>query len=127
MLLVLVVEDETEIQEVVSEALADGGYQVRTALSGEEAIQVLETTEELRALVTDIHLRGSLTGWDVARRARELHPEMPVVYMTGEAAQEWPSQGVPQSLLLNKPFAPAQMVTAVSTLLNVGSPPASSA
>ena len=125
MLIVLVVEDDSLIQEVVSGALADGGYQIRSASSGEEAISILENSKGLRALVTDVHLRGKLTGWDVARRAREIQPEMPVVYMTGDAAEEWPSHGVPHSVLLNKPFAPAQVVTAVSQLLNVVSAPAS--
>jgi DNA-binding response OmpR family regulator len=75
-----------------------------------------------RALVTDINLKGRMTGWDVARKARELHPEFPIVYMTGGAAEDWGSQGVPNSILLVKPFAPAQLVTAVSQLLNSGSP-----
>lgn len=76
-----------------------------------------------RALVTDIHLQGALTGWDVAKRARELNPDMPVIYMTGAGADHWPSQGVPNSMLLQKPFAPAQVVTAVSQLLNQTPPP----
>jgi hypothetical protein len=39
--------------------------------------------QAIRALVTDIDLGGSSpTGWDVARRARELHPELPVVYLS---------------------------------------------
>jgi CheY-like chemotaxis protein len=68
-------------------------------------------------------LLGRLDGWAVARAAREIEPEFPVVYMTGAAANEWGSKGVPNSILLNKPFAPAQLVTAVSQLLNAGSPP----
>ena len=44
------------------------------------------------------------------------------VYMTGAAADDWASEGVPNSILLKKPFAPAQLVTAVSQLLNAGSP-----
>jgi hypothetical protein len=44
----------------------------------------------------------------------------PVVYMTGAAADEWAIQGVPNSILLAKPFAPAQLVTAISNLLNAG-------
>jgi hypothetical protein len=47
---------------------------------------------------------------------------LPVVCTTGAAADQWPSQGVPSSILLQKPFAPAQLVTAVSQLLNAGSP-----
>jgi hypothetical protein len=40
------------------------------------------------------------------------------VYMTGGNKHEWPSQGVPNSILIEKPFAPAQIVTAVSQVLN---------
>jgi DNA-binding response OmpR family regulator len=43
---------------------------------------------------------------------------IPVVYMTGTHGEEWASKGVPNSVLLLKPFAPAQIVTAVSALLN---------
>ena len=45
-------------------------------------------------------------------------PDMPVVYMSGESAEDWTSQGVPNSIVLAKPFALAQLVTAVSQLLN---------
>lgn len=123
-LLILIVEDHEAVQDLVQDALSDGGFQTETTASGEEAITLLQSDKaKYRALITDIHLKGKLTGWDVARRARELNPEMPVIYMTGAGADEWPSQGVPNSLLLNKPFAPAQIVTAVSQLLNQ-TPPA---
>ena len=73
-----------------------------------------------RALVTDINLLGKLDGWEVARQAREIDPDFPVVYITAANADQWASQGVPNSVLLTKPFAPAQLVTAVSNLLNTG-------
>jgi hypothetical protein len=47
-------------------------------------------------------------------------PGFPIIYITGGAADEWPSHGVPKSILLAKPFAPAQLVAAVSQLLNIG-------
>jgi len=75
-----------------------------------------------RALVTDINLRDSMDGWEVAKRAREIDPEFPVVYMSGAHAEDWASKGVPNSIMLAKPFAPAQLVTAVSQLLNAGTP-----
>ena len=116
---VLVVEDEHLIQILVEEALSDGGFKSEMVASGEEAIALLEDDPgRYRALITDVNFPGELTGWDVARRARELHPEIPVVYMTGGSAEQWTSQGVPNSLLLSKPFAPAQIVTAVAQLLN---------
>ncbi|MCK1525693.1 response regulator [Bradyrhizobium sp. 166] len=119
LLLILVVEDERLIQELVEAALTEGGFETEIVGSGEEAITLLQDdAANYRALLTDIHLKGTLTGWEVAKRAREINPEMPVVYMTGAAADQWPSHGVPNSVLLNKPFAPAQVVTAVSQLLN---------
>jgi len=44
--------------------------------------------------------------------------------MTGDSADEWASKGVPNSILITKPFAPVQLVTAVSRLLNSGTPAA---
>jgi DNA-binding response OmpR family regulator len=57
-------------------------------------------------------------GWEVARAAREVDPDFPVIYMSGNASNQWPIQGVPKSIMLNKPFAPVQLVRALSPLLN---------
>jgi len=68
--------------------------------------------------VTDVNLLGRIDGWEVARAARKADPSFPVVYMTGIGADQWAVNGVPNSILLTKPFAPAQLVTALSQLLN---------
>ena len=96
------------------------------ASSGENAVELLDASEgKYRALVTDINLgRDGIDGWDVARHAREIDPAFPVIYMSGKDAADWASKGVPNSIMLAKPFAPAQLVTAVSQLLNTGTPPA---
>jgi DNA-binding response OmpR family regulator len=118
-LLILVVEDEAHLQDIVTDALTDGGYQAKISSSGEDAVKLIEAdVSKYRALLTDVNLSGELTGWDVAKRARELDQDLPVVYMTGAAADQWASHGVPNSILLQKPFAPAQVVTAISQLLN---------
>lgn len=69
-------------------------------------------------MITDVNLGCRRTGWDVARRARELCPMIPVVYVTGDSERDWAAQGVPFSALLAKPFAPAQVVVALATLIN---------
>ncbi|MGR4926822.1 response regulator [Bradyrhizobium sp. CAR08] len=123
---VLVVEDDEAVQGVVADVLNEGGFEPATARTGEEAVTLLKGRQtHYSALVTDINLLGRFNGWDVARAAREVDPNFPVVYMTDAAADEWAIQGVPNSILLRKPFAPAQIVTAVSQLLNVGSMPVS--
>jgi DNA-binding response OmpR family regulator len=122
---ILVIEDEEGIQSLVEDALEEGGFEPAIAASGEEAVTLLKgRINSYRALVTDISLRGRIDGWEVARQAREIDPQFPVVYMSGASADDWASKGVPNSIMLSKPFAPAQLVTAVSNLLNTGTPTA---
>jgi CheY-like chemotaxis protein len=89
-------------------------------------VELLDASKgKYRALVTDINLGpGKMDGWEVARHAREVDPDFPVVYVSGDSAEEWASKGVPNSIMLTKPFAPAQLVTAVSQLLNAATPSA---
>ncbi|WP_457939384.1 response regulator [Mesorhizobium sp. 10J20-29] len=122
-LLVLVVEDELLIQMELEETLREGGFQTCSETTGEAAIGKLESDPQIRAVITDVNLGGPKTGWDVARRARELMPELPVVYVTSSAKTEWASEGVPESILIRKPYVPAQIITAVSQLLNAGDGP----
>jgi CheY-like chemotaxis protein len=124
-ILVLIVEDDVLIQLELEATLHDGGYSTEAETSGEAAIAKLEATPAIRALITDINLISEVTGWDVARRARELFPDLPVIYVTSVAAEEWTSQGVPKSILISKPFAPTQITTAISQLLNAGDAPPS--
>ena len=121
--IVLIVEDDLEIQAILDEALVEAGFETAIVSSAEEAVTLLTgKVADYRAIVTDINLKGMMNGWQVAKAAREIDPAFPIVYMTGAAAGEWPSHGVPNSILLAKPFAPAQLVPAVSQLLNAGTP-----
>ena len=122
-LVILVIEDDQAIQGVVEDALTEGGFEPAVAASGEEAVTLMKGGQtKYRALVTDIKLLGRIDGWEVARQAREIDPDFPIVYITAANADQWASQGVPNSVLLTKPFAPAQLVTAVAQLLNTGLP-----
>ena len=56
-------------------------------------------------------------GWQVARRARARWDRLPVIYMTGERADEWAPQHVPLGVLLLKPFPVSQLVEMVGQLL----------
>jgi len=121
---ILVVEDDPLLHALIEEALTEGGFGVAITSSGEEAATLLSGLKDRYvALVTDVNLSGKMDGWDVAKRAREIDSQFPIVYMTGASADDWGSKGVPNSVLLNKPFAPAQLVTAVSNLLNASSAP----
>jgi DNA-binding response OmpR family regulator len=119
--LILVIEDEYPLQGIVEEALTEGGFGADILSSAEEALTLFKSgNKEYRALVTDVSLKGRLSGWEVASQVRERDPAFPIVYITGVAADQWAERGVPDSILLEKPFAPTQILSAISRLLNTG-------
>lgn len=65
-----------------------------------------------------VNLGDGITGWELARRVREITPGFPRIYMTSVSTPDWKSQGVDGSVLIEKPFAPAQLAAAVSQLLD---------
>lgn len=118
-LLILLAEDESLIALTLEDALEEAGFAVHHVVAGEDAMDALERHGHgICGVITDIKLQGSVDGWAIARRAREMLPHIPVVYMSGDSAHEHTSLGVPDSIMIQKPFAPAQIITAISTLLN---------
>jgi DNA-binding response OmpR family regulator len=116
--LLLLVEDEAAIIDVLEDALTESGFEVVKASDGTKALETIDAgASKFRAIITDIKLGPGPDGWAVASHAREIVPHMPIIYMSGDSAQDWASKGVPGSVMLAKPFAPAQLVTAVATLV----------
>jgi DNA-binding response OmpR family regulator len=116
--LILLVEDEILIREMLVEALEEAGFSTLAASDAQGAIALFEVNgDEIRGLITDINLEDGVDGWELARTAREHSSDLPVVYVSGASGHEWTSRGVPHSLMVTKPFAPAQVVVAMSSLL----------
>lgn len=123
--LLLLVEDEPLIRTALAEALESSGFALEESESGTEAVARIDGGESFVGIITDIRLGSGPNGWDVARHARQRFPALAVVYMTGDSAADWSAEGVPNSILIQKPFATSQVITAVSTLLNTADiPPA---
>jgi CheY-like chemotaxis protein len=114
---ILVVEDEPLVRLSIIDALEGGGYTVIEAEDGGSAIEQIDNAGQLRGLVTDIRMGASPNGWEVAHHAREKFPALAVVYVTGDSITEWPVEGVPQSIVLQKPFASVELVTGLASLL----------
>ena len=123
-ILVLLAEDDPLIAAAVADDLEEAAFAVRVAANGQEAIALLDGEEAFSAIVTDIRLGEGPDGWKVARHGRERNHYIPVVYMTGDSAHDHAVYGVPDSIMLQKPFVAAQLITAVTTLMNAVPPPA---
>ena len=103
---VLLVEDEYLISEWVAESLAEQGFAVCTATNGMDALKYLASVP-VDILFTDINLAGSMDGTMLARRARELLPDLPVVYASGRVNILDPQVRVPGSTFVPKPYVPS--------------------
>ncbi|BCM19149.1 response regulator [Mesorhizobium sp. J8] len=116
---VLVVEDEALILLDIEDALEEAGFVVIAARNGAQAIQTFDADpQHVIAVVTDIRLGAGPDGWEVAKHLREVSPVLPVIYMSGDRAVDWASMGVPNSLMIQKPFVMQQIITGLATLLN---------
>lgn len=117
---ILVVEDNPGIRVLAQDSLEEAGFEVVLAKTDVEAIAELERdgARDFAGLVTDVQLQCPMSGWDIAHRARELNPGLPVIYTTGDSGHDWSANGVPNSVLITKPFVFAQIVVALATLIN---------
>jgi CheY-like chemotaxis protein len=116
---VLLATPRTTNEHPIQDALEQGGYRVLPVSSGEEAHgKIWAKDANIAAVVTDVMLEGEEAGWEVAREARKHNSTIPVIYMTPDGSHDWAYLGVPDSLLLRTPVTAAQLVSAVSSLLN---------
>ena len=117
--LLLLVDDDPVILDLLDGSLTDAGFEVVIAGRGAHALAEINANgARFSAIITDIRLDplGS-DGWEIARRARELAPDIPVVYISGGCAFEWPLKGVSNSVMITKPFVVGQLMHTVNLLL----------
>jgi len=110
--LILVVDDEFLIRLTLADALANDGFAVLEAADGEDALRILAATPGVAVLLTDLHLPGGMDGTEVARRARLLRRDLPVIYMTGQPGGP-PQPASPRDAFIAKPYLPSEVCAAV--------------
>ena len=120
--LILVVDDNRVVAMTLADTLREAGFAVLTVNSGQEALMLIDQAEELAAVVTDIRLEAGTDGWEVAEHARQVHPGIAIVYITGNSAHLHDSCGVAESRMLQKPFVARQIIDAVSATIEQARP-----
>jgi DNA-binding response OmpR family regulator len=103
---VLFVEDEFLIGEWIAQSLSEQGFAVEKVTNATDALCHIASAP-VDVLLTDINLPGGMDGAALARRARELQPDLPVIYASARAALLTQEARVPGSVVLPKPYEPA--------------------
>lgn len=120
---ILVVEDEPALLEMLVEGLCDEGYDVQSAASGPEALELLRSDGAgIAILVTDIRMPG-MQGHELVKAARELIPGLPVLYMSGyaDSPTPWAEIAEQRSDFIQKPFTVDSLCTRLAALLREAS------
>jgi CheY-like chemotaxis protein len=113
---VLLVEDEPLISQLVADWLSERGFAVREAASGDEALDYLDRGGEADVLFTDINLPGKINGTELAKHARGLRPDLPIVYASGRYRYCDLDPVVSRSVFVAKPYNPADVCTLLQRL-----------
>ena len=89
MAVILIVEDDPLIRECAEMILQDWGHKTLSAGDVESALRLLASPQRIDALATDVQLnRAAADGFDLARQAVEMRPDLRVLYMTGSALRD---------------------------------------
>jgi CheY-like chemotaxis protein len=116
---ILVVEDESEIRDLIASALAVEGYQVVSAADGHDALRQLDAHPEIDLVFTDIVMPGDLHGYDLAREVRQRRPAVRLLYTSGYALASALSRTAPiiDAKLVAKPFKLEQLIDEIRRAL----------
>ncbi|HFQ88719.1 MAG TPA: response regulator transcription factor [Desulfobulbus sp.] len=116
---ILIVEDDIDIQQLVSYNLIKSGFHVTCADSGEEALQLLER-EKIDLMLLDIMLPGR-DGMEICAmvRARERHGRLPIIMLTAKGEEDDIISGLAGGAddYVTKPFSPKVLVARIKAQL----------
>jgi two-component system, response regulator PdtaR len=113
--LVLVVEDEFLIRMQTVAIIEQAGYNVVESCNADEAIAILEMREDIRIVVTDIEMPGSMDGIKLARAIRDRWPPVELIVTSGRH-RVLPDELPLRVKFMPKPYAPEVLITAIRTL-----------
>lgn len=116
---VLVIDDEPTVRMLVTDALSDLGHACLEAGDGPTGLKFLQSDTPIDLLITDVGLPGGMNGRQIAEAARQLRPDLQVLFITGYAENAVLNHGhIERGMeVLTKPFAVDDLVRRVSRLL----------
>ena len=112
---ILIVDDDALVREYVRTMLASLRYRVTTASNGAEALELLASGTDFDLLFTDILMEGSMNGWELARQAQALYPDLPVLFTSAYPdLDESPAEGQARTVtILRKPYRASDLAVAI--------------
>jgi CheY-like chemotaxis protein len=113
---VLLVEDEPLVRTLQVDILRDADFWVLEAQDADEAFEVLKRRPDVRAVLTDVDMPGSLDGFEFARLVAQGWPKVGVLVISGKTAPE-PGDLPPTARFAAKPVRPDDLVETLRSVM----------
>lgn len=119
---VLVVDDDPDVLPIAVAVLTEMGYSVLEASNAADALDLIRTHPEIGLLFTDIVMPGEMDGFALAHEAKQLRPELRVVYTSAYVKTiPWGRHGIGYGPFIQKPWRQPQLAQVFASLLPPGS------
>ncbi|MGF6902226.1 response regulator [Paraburkholderia sp. GAS348] len=119
---ILVVEDDADVRLTAVEMLAQLGYKVLTASSGDAALEFIDSDVPIDLLFTDVVMPGQVKSVELAQRAAARSPTVPTLFTSGYTRDEIVHHGKLDAgiTLLSKPYRRDDLARKVRSVLRAG-------
>ena len=116
---ILIVDDEPTVRMLVTEVLEELGYAAIEAADGVSGLKVLQSDVRIDLLITDVGLPGGVSGRQMTDAARQVRPELKVLFITGYAENAAIGNGQlePGMHVLSKPFAMETLASRIKAII----------
>ena len=114
---ILLVDDEAEFVTTLAERLEIRGFKAEAAISGQQALELVKD-RNFDAAILDVKMPG-MDGLEVMKKIRELHPDVPVILLTGYGSTDDGVQGVNKGAFdyLMKPLDIEELISKIQEAL----------
>ncbi|ATF17281.1 transporter substrate-binding domain-containing protein [Phaeobacter gallaeciensis] len=115
--IILLAEDEPDLRLMTRDMLVALGYCVLPVGSAQQALELMQDGSQFDLLLTDVVMPGTMGGFELANRIRQVHPTMPVIYTSGFTGYTPDEMGPVTAPLLQKPVHPRDLAAALAAAL----------
>ncbi len=109
---VLVVDDEAILRMTTVDLVEEAGFDALEAVDADEAVRIMEARRDVRVMLTDVDMPGSMDGVALAACVRDRWPSIEIIMVSGKVrlrAQDIPARG----LFFSKPYDSEHVVAAL--------------
>lgn len=114
---IILVDDDPDIRAIFGQALRDSGRAVSTAANANEGLDQLGEPPRPAMLITDVDLGPGANGLQLADHMKIRFPHVPIILISGQWDEDIQNPGIPEAVVLRKPFRVQELLTLVAQYL----------